>query len=176
MSISNLLGSNGPNHYNIFVNSVYTEESFSIVPSAASQALSTTVPTQLLINSIVISPEFATGKLVLSPTSYTCPSTGVYHFGGSVGLVYVTTAADFVLQTVQIIANGATVKYQAVDQRTCAAGSTSSVTLPLNCYIFLTVGDVITVRTLAPISNIGAGNITTNNMTAVGTMLYASRG
>lgn len=173
MSISNLFG---PNHLNLFVNSVYTEESFSLIPAAASQALSKVAPTQLLINQIVISPEFATGSLVLSPTSYTCPSTGVYHFGGSVGIVYSVTAADFVLQTVQIIANGVTVKYQSIDQRSCLAASTSSVTLPLNCYVFLNAGDVITIQALAPISNVGAGNIVINNMTQVGTMWYGNRG
>lgn len=174
MSISNLI--DGPNHYNLFVNSVFVEESFSVIPVNASQVLSTVAPTQLLIDQIVISPQFNNGQLVLSPTSYTCPSTGVYHFGGSVQIVYGVTAADFVSQTVQIIANGATIKFQASDERTCAAGSGASVNLPLNCYIFLTKGDVITIQMDTPSSNVGAGNFTTNNMTKGGTMWYGNRG
>ena len=173
MSISNLLVNN---NYNLSCNSIYIGESFSLVPANPTQALSKTLATQLLINSVVISPNINSGDLILSPTSYTCPSTGVYHFGGSVGIVYSVTAADVVLQTVQIIANGVTVKYQAVDQRSCNAASTASITLPLDCYVFLNAGDVIKIQTLAPVSLVGIGNITVNNMTAVGTMWYGSRG
>lgn len=173
MSISNLITNN---HFDLFCDSIYSGESFSNFPTAAAQALSTVAPTQLVIDNVAVSPQTANGHLILNPTSYTAPMTGVYHFGGSVSIVYVVTAADFVLQRVQILANGVTSKYVSVDQRTCAAGSTSSVSLPLNCYIALNAGDVVTVHSEAPLSNVGAGNITVNNMTAEGTMWYGCRG
>lgn len=173
MSISNLLV---PNHYNLEVNSIYTAESFSLIPLAASQVLSTVAPTQLVINLPLVNTQVANGHVILSPTSYTAPATGVYHFGGSVQIVYGVTLADKVSQTVSIIANGVTLLYQSNDQRDIAAAGSVSVILPLNVYLPLTAGDVITVRVETPVSVVGAGNFTLNAMTKQGTMWYGNRG
>lgn len=171
MSISELLV---PNHFNLTNNSIYIGDSFSNFPTL-NQTLSTVATTQLLIDNVAISPLYF-GHLTLTPTTYTAQTTGVFHFGGSVAIHYVTTANDFVKQSISIIVNGITSKYVSVDQRSCLAGSSSIVSLPLNCYIALNVGDVVTVRSEIPVSNIGAGNLTTNEMLAIGTMWYGCRG
>jgi|WetSurMetagenome_2_1015567.scaffolds.fasta_scaffold00833_2 hypothetical protein len=168
MSIADLLVSN---HYNLFTNSTYIEESFS-ANVVSDQTLSTSATALIVFPTIEVSS--VTGAYV-SP-SYTIPASGVYHFNATVPINYTITTADEVEVSISLIKNSSIV-ITSNNKSPVAAGGTVAVQLPIIWYGFFNVGDVISIQGNIPISVAhGAGNITLYQSLAAGCVFYGNRG
>jgi hypothetical protein len=168
MSISNLLV---PNNYNLFINSVFVEDSFSASPAGA-QTLSTVAATQILFPTINVS------GLNYNPatSSYTVPSNGVYSLNANVEVQYVVAGAAANVSVTVSLLNGA-VALQASTSTLPAVpvgGSGVTVQIPIMWYGFLLAGSVITISNSTP--TLSAGSLSLFNTLEPGTIFYGKRG
>jgi len=169
MSINNLLS---PNNFNLFVNSVFSTESFSAAPNA-NQTLNPAADVQLVFdNGLVTVSSYSTVT-----STYTVPATGVYHFYCNVQLNYGVTLSDSVLVSCSLL-NGAT-KLQIASSLMDAPAAPDEIVvqLPLMWYGLCNAGDLITVQADQPISSAhGAGNFAVYGINKVGTIFFGVRG
>jgi hypothetical protein len=167
MSISNLLV---PNHYNLFVNSIFIEDSFSAV-ATVSQALNPAAATKIVFPHANISDiNYSTVT-----STYTIPTSGAYHFNANIEIQYQNTNNAIDTSITVSLLSGVTV-LQAATSSLASVPDTNSTTLqlPILWYGFLNAGSLITVS--ADIPTISGGAFSLYQVSVPGTIFYGQRG
>jgi hypothetical protein len=172
MSISNLLVDN---NFNLFCNSIFTEDSFSSQPNPANpdQVLNPAAATRIIFDTALVTG--ANYSLVTS--SYTAPANGVYTFQGTVEIEFQLTLGDDASVSISLLNGVVPLKTLFSTSPSVAALGTVTTVIPFNWYGFLAAGSVISVQANIPTSLAhGAGNFALYVCNKVGTIFIGKRG